>query len=480
MVHKSSALASGGGGGGGGVSSFNTRTGAVTLTGLDVTNALGDADLAYTDVGNVFTSTNTFSNGILFGTLSSSPYLSAASPVHSLPTVQIFDEALTHRGIFSADWFYDGTQGLAWGGDGAGNWAAFDSTFASYVPVNALAYYFSSSASIVLNTGNVFNLYPDVTKNSLNISTISNAFSHYDILLENQYGKIIIPTQNASYNSLSLRGISSQTAPLQLFEQISSTSTARTTGIIDAPFISSTDATYTGRLTLSANDYNGAREGIRIDATGSAAALGFFGTTAVTQQTGNAVTALGASGYGLITSATWPTSSLLGTIHLNSQVSQILPPANGGTGFTGPTRVTALVTNATATMANLTDLTSGTVNSGSSYVGTLVVFANNSVKTEGLQFDFGGSSATFTSIEFGFGGAPAVGTVGTSTSISATTAITITTTASGTADECYIIPFAFVVSSSGTVIPRFAEATSVTGLATVEKNSYLMISQSTN
>lgn len=45
----------GSGGGGGGVTTFNTRSGAVTLTSGDVTTALGDANIAYTDVANTFT-----------------------------------------------------------------------------------------------------------------------------------------------------------------------------------------------------------------------------------------------------------------------------------------------------------------------------------------------------------------------------------------------------------------------------------------
>ncbi len=42
------------------VTSFNNRTGAVTLTSGDVTTALGDANIAYTDVANTFSLANAF------------------------------------------------------------------------------------------------------------------------------------------------------------------------------------------------------------------------------------------------------------------------------------------------------------------------------------------------------------------------------------------------------------------------------------
>lgn len=50
--------------GGGGVTSFNARTGAVTLTGTDVTDALGFADIARTGVDNNFSVAQTFSAAV--------------------------------------------------------------------------------------------------------------------------------------------------------------------------------------------------------------------------------------------------------------------------------------------------------------------------------------------------------------------------------------------------------------------------------
>src|ERR1051326_7074317 len=68
-------------------------------------------------------------------------------------------------------------------------------------------------------------------------------------------------------------------------------------------------------------------------------------------------------------------------------------------------RNTANVTNATASMSNLADL-SVSVLAGKKYAFTLTLIAKNSTGSEGLQFDLNGGTATFTSIEFGFAGTP--------------------------------------------------------------------------
>jgi hypothetical protein len=91
--------------------------------------------------------------------------------------------------------------------------------------------------------------------------------------------------RSASAVPLSLCGAASQTGKLLELHGISSTSTERRLGVLDAAFVVSTDASYTGRVTISATDFAATREGIRLDANGSAAALGFFGAAAVTKPT---------------------------------------------------------------------------------------------------------------------------------------------------------------------------------------------------
>jgi len=143
----------------------------------------------------------------------------------------------------------------------------------------------------------------------------------------------------------------------------------------------------------------------------------------------------------------------------------------------GLARVTADVTNATATMSNLSDL-SITVVAGRKYFGKVCLFANDSVNVDGLAFDLGGGSATFTSIEFGLAAQPLGSTTGTVTSTAATTALTLT--AVSTSDACYEITVGFVVNAAGTVIPRFAQNSHSTGTATVRLNSFLLVEDSPN
>lgn len=84
----------------------------------------------------------------------------------------------------------------------------------------------------------------------------------------------------------------------------SSTTSGRDAGSVDATWTVSTDATRKSRVTVNAYDAVGAKEGFRVESNGSAAAIGFFGNAAAIQQSGSIITALGAAGYGLISSPT--------------------------------------------------------------------------------------------------------------------------------------------------------------------------------
>lgn len=143
----------------------------------------------------------------------------------------------------------------------------------------------------------------------------------------------------------------------------------------------------------------------------------------------------------------------------------------------GRSRLTADVTNATATMANLTDL-SQTVIAGRKYFGFCIIYASNSVALEGLQFDFNGGTATFTSFVYGLVGTPLGATIGTAYATSAATALTATTATTG--DVAYLIAFEFVCNAGGTVIPRGAEVTHTTGTATFRLGSFLLTEDSPN
>jgi hypothetical protein len=94
-------------------------------------------------------------------------------------------------------------------------------------------------------------------------------------------GRIHVVCQITSDPLLILDGTASQTGQMIQLRQVSSTNTTRKVAVIDAVFASSTDASYRGRLVLSATDYSGDREGVRVEADGSQALLGFYGVTAI-------------------------------------------------------------------------------------------------------------------------------------------------------------------------------------------------------
>jgi hypothetical protein len=70
------------------------------------------------------------------------------------------------------------------------------------------------------------------------------------------------------------------------FKAKSDTTVSRAQGNIASSWVVATDASRTGRMVLYASDFaNDSREGMRVEATGSATAISFFGANAVTQRT---------------------------------------------------------------------------------------------------------------------------------------------------------------------------------------------------
>jgi hypothetical protein len=84
-------------------------------------------------------------------------------------------------------------------------------------------------------------------------------------------------------------GASGQSAPLLTLMQLSSTSTPRNAGVIDATLPTATDASWTGRIVGYAGDYTssntGQREGWRVESDGTQPLLSFFGGSAVAKPT---------------------------------------------------------------------------------------------------------------------------------------------------------------------------------------------------
>jgi hypothetical protein len=160
-------------------------------------------------------------------------------------------------------------------------------------------------------------------------------------------------------------------------------------------------------------------------------------------------------------------------IGLIRAAATVLKTTDGSSGFgyvqqAGIKRVASNVTNATATMSNITDLTIN-VQAGRKYSGTFAFIANNSTAAEGVQFDFNGGSATVTSIQFMFESTPPGVTLGTVNSAAIGTAITATTVT--TTDRAYKVYFDVVVNAGGTLIPRVAEVSHTSGTVTVKAGS---------
>jgi hypothetical protein len=81
----------------------------------------------------------------------------------------------------------------------------------------------------------------------------------------------------AAYQALNVRGSALYVGQSSVQE--------RAQAFVNASWVVSTDATRTARLTLSTYDATAAREGLRIETSGTAALIGFLGATAVVRQT---------------------------------------------------------------------------------------------------------------------------------------------------------------------------------------------------
>lgn len=150
----------------------------------------------------------------------------------------------------------------------------------------------------------------------------------------------------------------------------------------------------------------------------------------------------------------------------------------GWTNWGGESRMTADVTNATATMAAMTGISS-TLVAGHKYIGEITIKCNNSTAADGIQFDFNSGTATMTSFWAGGGILASGGTdvIGTNISTSLGGAITFTTF---TGESIVVLKISMVANAAGTFIPRFAEVAHTTGTATAELGSFLLLNDSPN
>jgi hypothetical protein len=168
-----------------------------------------------------------------------------------------------------------------------------------------------------------------------------------------------------------------------------------------------------------------------------------------------------------IRGATSQTSDLLQWQKQDATVLASVGPT-GYPKWPGSNYLTADVTNATATMANIKTLANCI--SGVTYSGIIAVPASDSTALDGLAFDFNGGTATFSGVDFGFIGVPLGATLGTAYSTALGTSITVTTAT--TADVMYLMTFSGVCNGSGTLILRGAQVAHTTGTATFRAGTF--------
>ncbi len=137
--------------------------------------------------------------------------------------------------------------------------------------------------------------------------------------------------------------------------------------------------------------------------------------------------------------------------------------------------VTADVTNATNTMANITDL-SLTLAASGVYVGQMVLKCANSTAAEGIAVDFDGGASTMTAFAAGAG----VVTGGTTVTVTAVSSALATDLdwSTITGQTWISVQIALTCNAGGTLIPRFRESTAHSaGTATISRGSYLELTQ---
>lgn len=276
-------------------------------------------------------------------------------------------------------------------------------------------------------------------------------------------------------------------------------SAARTITLPDASItVARTDAgqTFTGVNTFTSpkiltdlSDTNG-NELFKVTATGSAvneftvanAATGNAPTLSATGSDTNIDLRLTPKGAGAVV----VNQAGSGTIALGSGGSYdagftrtaagVIKTTNGSSGSgwiqntSGSAFLTADATNATTTMANVSDLTI-TVTSGRKYAGKAILYFSDSVAADGAKMDFDGGTATMTNFRAHATAFDSALNLSTQTTAIATDVAAATFTGAG----IFEIHFTLEPSASGTLIPRFAQNAHTTGTLTLARGSFLMI-----
>jgi len=171
--------------------------------------------------------------------------------------------------------------------DASSNLAAGPSWTSPNITVGTNGGIFASAGSVYIGSSNV-SVDTNSTYNGFGIICAASNRASAFVWSKNN-GTFFVGTNTAANTPVTIAGWSSQTAPLLALQQFSSTSTERSCGYVDASFNTSTDASWTGNLSLYAGDYTssnaGKRLGVQVQSNGSAALVGLFGATPVVQPT---------------------------------------------------------------------------------------------------------------------------------------------------------------------------------------------------
>jgi len=120
-------------------------------------------------------------------------------------------------------------------------------------------------------TKGFFNLSNTDTRDVLNVKANNAAVSRLLALYNSDDELVVEAAQNGWFSALQQL----------IINDMSSTSVKRAQGRLLGQWADDTDATRKGRTILQADDFAGVREGLRVEADGAAALLGFFGSAAV-------------------------------------------------------------------------------------------------------------------------------------------------------------------------------------------------------
>ena len=153
-----------------------------------------------------------------------------------------------------------GLSGVTYGADGADRWTMYTSGASGY------AWQFGRYGA-----NNCF-----AVDQSDRIQMATNG------IMSSPPGQVTAGTLSTARTAFAVLGLASQSAALCQLWGVSSTSTNRAQGDIDTAWADSTDATRKARVVLRAWD-TAARECVRLEASGTAAMVGLYGTAATAQ-----------------------------------------------------------------------------------------------------------------------------------------------------------------------------------------------------